>query len=268
MDRVFILSSKSRQFSLDRLFSGLYLRQKRVERQETGPVAVLSKNLSEVLFPVFFPVLSSCLKHGPEKSLFRETCLDFEFRNKKNLSVSLFFRDRLPSPVPNLAKNEQLNSAQKGRDATEIPFLTASAHRLAQLLVEHKQLLIVPFVAALALFDFIHVAQREFFVLFLELLQRRFLSQSSPSLKSWRTKIWLARKNFSFRKNSSDKYSRTLTWKALPSLPRDSADRRFLRAAGIVPCEMSKTKQNSHLSKALTVVSFCRKKKSFISRSR
>jgi hypothetical protein len=53
-------------------------------------------------FLSFNPILSSCPNNGPEKNLSRETCLDLELRNKKNLSVSLFFIDRLPRPVSNL----------------------------------------------------------------------------------------------------------------------------------------------------------------------
>ena len=104
------MSSKSRQVSLDRLFSALYFRQEdRTRFQERIQVMrqvfqqnrvskqdpVLMKNMSKDMFPVLNTVLSSCFEQGPEKSLFRETCLDLELRNKKNLSVSLFFVDRL-----------------------------------------------------------------------------------------------------------------------------------------------------------------------------
>ena len=61
---------------------------------------VLSKNLSEILFLVFFTYFAFLSKKQPRKSLSRETCLDLELRNKKLVCQSvLFFIDRLARPA-------------------------------------------------------------------------------------------------------------------------------------------------------------------------
>jgi len=61
---------------------------------------VLSKNLSEILFLVFFTYFAFLSKQQPRKSLSWETCLDLELRNKKPVCQSvLFFIDRLARPA-------------------------------------------------------------------------------------------------------------------------------------------------------------------------
>ena len=55
-------------------------------------VGTLSKNLSEILFPVFTTFFAFLSKTGPVKSLFKETCLDLELRNKKPVRQPVFCR--------------------------------------------------------------------------------------------------------------------------------------------------------------------------------
>ena len=93
--------------------SGAYLRQEnkkglKVRKLNLGQVLsqdrvieehpVLLESLTQDLFLYFNPVLPPCLKNGSIKSLFRETCLDLEVRNKKPVRQPDFFVDRLPSP--------------------------------------------------------------------------------------------------------------------------------------------------------------------------
>jgi hypothetical protein len=121
------LSSKSRQVSLNRLFSGLNFRQEnRTElKKQTGPVTgfAAEQGTLSCLKPVRDPVscrltlLSSCLNNSPEKSPSRETCLDLKFWNKKPVCQPVF-ADRLPKPSVNEDLSNFFFNLQKNTRAT------------------------------------------------------------------------------------------------------------------------------------------------------
>ena len=50
------------------------------------------KTCLRTCFLSFNPVLTSCLKYCPEKSLFRNTCIDLYLRNKKHVRKPVFSR--------------------------------------------------------------------------------------------------------------------------------------------------------------------------------
>jgi hypothetical protein len=62
------------------------------------PKNVLSKNLSEIPFPVFSPILPSYLKNSRKKACKEKPCLDLDLSNKKPVCQPVFV-NRLLTPV-------------------------------------------------------------------------------------------------------------------------------------------------------------------------
>ena len=72
-------------------------------------IPVLSYSLFEFLFPIFSPVILSCLKNRPEKSLSRGTRLDFELKTEKPVPEPVF-RRQVADPSIKQGSTRRLNS--------------------------------------------------------------------------------------------------------------------------------------------------------------